>query len=98
MTSKERVIAALELRQPDRVPTGENYVDGCLAETLLGEKTLYNKGWEELEALWESMCGEETGPQSPGWHEAILERRRKNIAAGDTGFMSLKQLRERLGR
>lgn len=52
MTPKERVIAALEQREPDRVPTGENQVDGALVERLLGRATLYNSGWRELEALW----------------------------------------------
>ena len=52
MTSKERVLAALAHRQPDRVPTGENQVDGALVEQLLGRPSLYNAGWREFEALW----------------------------------------------
>ncbi|HID78873.1 MAG TPA: hypothetical protein EYP56_23115 [Planctomycetaceae bacterium] len=53
MTPKQRVVAAIELREPDRVPTGENAVDGHLAEQILGHPTLYNAGWRELEALWD---------------------------------------------
>ena len=52
MTSKERVIAALQHREPDRVPTGENQVDGALVERILGRRTLYNAGWDEVGALW----------------------------------------------
>ena len=52
MTGKERVIAAIEHREPDRVPTGENQVDGALVEQILGRSTLYNRGWDELQALW----------------------------------------------
>ena len=52
MTPKERVVAALEHREPDRVPTGENQVHGGLVEQILGRPTLYNAGWREIEALW----------------------------------------------
>jgi len=52
MTHKERVLAALSHREPDRVPTGENSIDGKLVSQLLGRETLYNGGWEELNAIW----------------------------------------------
>jgi uroporphyrinogen decarboxylase len=52
MTPKERVIAALRHIEPDRVPTGENGVDGRLVEQILGRQTLFNMGMKELEALW----------------------------------------------
>lgn len=53
MTGKERVIAALHHREPDRVPTGENAVDYELVERALGRPTLCNARWKELMALWE---------------------------------------------
>jgi len=53
MTSKERVIAALQHIEPDRVPTGGNGVDGRLVEQILGRPTLFNMGMKELEALWD---------------------------------------------
>ena len=52
MKPRDRVIAALHHREPDRVPTGENQVDGQLVEEILGRSTLFNAGWRELEALW----------------------------------------------
>jgi len=52
MTSKERVVHALACREPDRVPTGENQMDGALSEAVLGRRVLCNGGWDELEALW----------------------------------------------
>lgn len=52
MKPRERVLAALHHREPDRVPTGENAVDYELAEQILGHPTLYNSRWRELEALW----------------------------------------------
>ena len=57
-TSKERVIAALEHREPDRVPTGENQLDGKLVEELFGRPHLYNMGWTEKTALWEGKRDE----------------------------------------
>ena len=52
MKPKERVLTALSHDEPDRVPTGENQVDGKLVEQILGRSTLYNMGWQELKSLW----------------------------------------------
>ena len=53
MKPKERVLAALNHCEPDRVPTGENDVDYELVEQLLDHPTLYNSRWREKEALWD---------------------------------------------
>jgi len=58
MNPKQRVIAALNHEEPDRVPTGENQFDGKLTETVLGRSTLYNSGWNEFEALWDGRRDE----------------------------------------
>jgi uroporphyrinogen decarboxylase len=58
MTSKERVLAALKHIEPDRVPTGENQIDGKLVEQILAHPTLFNMGWKELEALWDGRRDE----------------------------------------
>lgn len=52
MSSKERVIAALEHREPDRVPVGEMAIDFELTERALGRPTLYRSKWSEYTALW----------------------------------------------
>ena len=52
MKPRERILAALHHREADRVPTGENQVDGTLVEAILQRPSLYNAGWRELEALW----------------------------------------------
>jgi len=52
MTGFERVWEALSHREPDRVPTGENQVNGKLTQEILGRPTYYSTGWEELQALW----------------------------------------------
>ena len=52
MTGKERMRLALQHKEADRVPTGENQVNGDLAAEIVGYKTLYSTGWDELQALW----------------------------------------------
>jgi uroporphyrinogen decarboxylase len=52
MRPKERILTALNLEEPDQVPTGENQMDGLMAEQILGRSTLYNMGLKELQALW----------------------------------------------
>lgn len=52
MNSKERVIAALQHCEPDRVPRGENAFDAAFFEQTVGYKTLAYGGWEEKEAIW----------------------------------------------
>lgn len=51
-----------------------------------------------MEALWESMCQDDPEPSSPEWHEAVLAQRRKRAASGEGGFVTLQQLRLKLGR
>lgn len=58
MKPKERVLAALNHEEADRVPTGENQFDGDLAEQVLGKTTYYNSGWRELEAVWDGKRDE----------------------------------------
>ncbi|MAG35296.1 MAG: hypothetical protein CL878_03480 [Dehalococcoidia bacterium] len=58
MTPKERVLAALSHREPDRVPTGEIGVDAPVVEQALGRPTLYRSKWREQVALWEGRRDE----------------------------------------
>lgn len=53
MTPKERVIAALEFRTPDRIPVGETGVDYPITEVVLGRPTLYRARWKEYTAIWQ---------------------------------------------
>jgi uroporphyrinogen-III decarboxylase len=53
MTPKERIIAALEHREADRVPVGEMAIDFEMTERVLGRETLYRSKWKEYTALWE---------------------------------------------
>jgi uroporphyrinogen decarboxylase len=58
MQPKERVIATLELRQPDRVPIGEMAADYELTERVLGRQTYYRSKWREYNALWQGKRDE----------------------------------------
>lgn len=52
MTGRERILRALSHQEADRVPTGENQVNGELAGRIVGYPTLYATGWAEMQALW----------------------------------------------
>lgn len=58
MLSKERVIAALEFRSPDRIPVGETGIDYTITEQALGHPTLYRGKWKEYTALWQGRRDE----------------------------------------
>ena len=58
MNSKERVIAALDLREPDRVPTGEFATDHSLIGEVLGRKTFWRAKRRYCEALWDGRRDE----------------------------------------
>jgi hypothetical protein len=52
MTPKERVIAALAHREPDRVPTGEFATDYSVIDAALGRPTFWRAKRRYFEALW----------------------------------------------
>ena len=58
MTPKERVKAALEHREPDRVPTGEFATDYSVIEQALGRPTFWRAKRRYNEALWDGRRDE----------------------------------------
>ena len=48
-----------------------------------------------MELIWDSLCHEETEPDSPSWHETILTERKKVMDSPDAKFLTIEQLRER---
>lgn len=58
MLPKERVIAALDFKKPDRIPVGETGIDYAITEAVLGRPTLYRGKWKEFTALWEGRRDE----------------------------------------
>jgi len=58
MLSRERVFAALEHREPDRIPWGEHFIDYNVYEDILGKRTLVHAKMRETEALWDGRRDE----------------------------------------
>ena len=58
MTPKERVIAALAHREPDRVPTGEFATDHSVIAQALGRPTLWRGKRRLYEAYWDGRRDE----------------------------------------
>ncbi len=58
MLPKDRMIAALEHREPDRVPIGEQSIDWEITDRALSVKTLYRAKWRAYTALWEGRRDE----------------------------------------
>ncbi len=50
---------------------------------------------QTMEALWDSLCQEESDIESPRWHRNILNKRKKKIKNGEAKFISLEELKTR---
>jgi hypothetical protein len=73
MTSKERVLAALEGRVPDRVPYGEFAVDFDTVERVLGRETYLRAKAKSQIAFWEGRDDE----VAASWLEDHIELHNK---------------------
>ncbi len=58
MTPKERVMAALEHREPDLVPWGEHSIDYNVYEDILGRKSYCAAKMRETQAYWDGRRDE----------------------------------------
>ncbi len=58
MLPRERVFAALEHREPDRIPWGEHSIDYNVYEDILGRKTLAQAKMRETQAYWDGRRDE----------------------------------------
>lgn len=58
MLPRERVIAALEHREPDRIPWGEHSIDYNVYEDILGRETFVQAKMRETQALWDGRRDE----------------------------------------
>lgn len=58
MTPKERVIAALEHREPDLLPWGEHSIDYNIYEMVLGRESFLHAKFKEVRAYWEGRRDE----------------------------------------
>lgn len=58
MLPRERVFAALEHREPDRIPWGEHSIDYNVYEDILGRETFVQAKMRETQALWDGRRDE----------------------------------------
>ena len=58
MLPKERVLAALDHQEPDRIPWGEHYIDYNVYEDILGRETLVHAKFRETQAMWDGRRDE----------------------------------------
>jgi hypothetical protein len=48
-----------------------------------------------MEALWDSLCSEETEPTSPEWHKELLEKRSEKLKTSDVKLYTIDELKAR---
>jgi uroporphyrinogen decarboxylase len=72
MTGKERMIAALEHREPDRVPVGEMGIDYSVIEQVLGHETFYRAKAKERRAIWAGRRREVVNSQKQDLVDLVL--------------------------
>ena len=58
MLPRERVFAALEHREPDRIPWGEHSIDYNVYEDILGRETLVQAKMKQTQAYWDGRRDE----------------------------------------
>jgi len=58
MLPRERVFAALEHREPDRIPWGEHSIDSNVYEDFLGRETFVQAKMKETQAMWDGRRDE----------------------------------------
>jgi hypothetical protein len=51
---------------------------------------------QAMEQLWDSLRRGEAEPASPEWHEEVLTDRKARVVRGETGFLTMEQLKARL--
>lgn len=48
---------------------------------------------QAMEAIWDTLLPEEAEIPSPGWHEDVLEARRRLIDSGEAEFIPLSDVK-----
>ena len=51
-----------------------------------------------MEMLWDSLSMSQQQVESPAWHEAILAERLAKVEAGKGEFLTIPDLKKRLGK
>ena len=53
---------------------------------------------QAIELLWTSVSRTDSQVSSPDWHRDVLDARRKKVEDGNGVFLSLTEVRNRLGK
>jgi hypothetical protein len=53
---------------------------------------------QAMELLWDSLATTRDAADSPAWHGRILAGRLAQVESGDADFLTLDELKQRLGR
>ena len=48
-----------------------------------------------MEQIWDSLCHEDTEPESPAWHQDILKERKKRMDSSEAKYLTVEELRNR---
>lgn len=48
-----------------------------------------------MEQLWDALCHDQPEPDSPEWHQPVLEARRQKMSSPEARFYTLDELRKR---
>lgn len=67
MIPKQRMLLALNHKEPDRVPLGELGIDSPITEKALRRKTFYRAKWREWTAIWQ------------GGRDEVVESQKKDM-------------------
>lgn len=51
-----------------------------------------------MEMLWAAIAGDPVPPESPEWHGKVLRERMDKIESGEGKFLTVSELKARLGR
>jgi len=47
-----------------------------------------------MERIWDTLIEEDKAPESPQWHQEILENRRKKIESGEANYFTIDELKK----
>jgi putative addiction module component (TIGR02574 family) len=68
-----------------------------IAAAQIEQMTLAER-MEAMELLWRSISSEPASVVSPAWHGEVLQKRLARIKAGKAKFLTVGQLKKRLGK
>ncbi len=74
-----------------------NYTPPMIAAADIEQMTLTER-IKAMELLWRSITAAPASVVSPAWHGEVLQQRRAKLESGKAEFLTLAQLKKRLGK